>query len=236
MYCFKCKNLTNTHNYGEKISKNGRLMGYGKCSKCGSKKSTFVKQKECKGEGIANNLINNMPFEMHYPGHNFLGPGTKLNKRLNEDLTPKDWSIPIDRDDAIAYRHDLCYAQNKDTKTRNEVCDKQMLKDLKDIVNPTNAERRHINVAKTLIGLKKRFGMGIKKKTFEWTDELAEELHKPVRHKFPKRRVWSKGIDDIWAADLVDMSAFSKDNDGVKFLLTIIDLFSKHGWMIPLKI
>ena len=105
-----------------------------------------------------------MPFEMHYPGNNFLGPGTKLNKRLNEDLTPKDWSIPIDRDDAIAYRHDLCYAQNKDTKTRNKVCDKQMLKDLEDIVNPTNAERRHISVAKTLIGLKKRFGMGIKKK------------------------------------------------------------------------
>ena len=27
---------------------------------------------------------------MHLPGHNFTGPGTKLNKRLNPDLTPKN--------------------------------------------------------------------------------------------------------------------------------------------------
>ena len=37
------------------------------------------------------------------------------------------------------------------------------------------------------------------------------------------------GIDKIWAADLVDMQAFSKDNDGVKYLLTVINLFSKYG-------
>lgn len=67
------------------------------------------------------------------------------------------------------------------------------------------------------------------------TDILAKELHKPVRHKFQKRRVWSKGIDDIWAADLIDMTAFSRDNKGVKFLLTVIDVFSKYGWIIPLK-
>lgn len=162
MYCFKCKNLTNTYNYGERVSKNGRLRGFGVCSNCGGKKSTFVKQK--KGTGVINDLINNLPVEMHYPGHNFLGPGTKLNKRLNDDLTPRDWSLPIDRDDGAAYRHDLCYAKHKHTKTRNEVCDKQMLKDLNDIVHPTKDERRHIGIAKTMIGLKKRFGMGIKKK------------------------------------------------------------------------
>jgi len=39
----------------------------------------------------------------------------------------------------------------------------------------------------------------------------------------------------IWAADLVDMQAFSKLNDGVKYLLTVIDVFLKYGWMIPLK-
>ena len=43
------------------------------------------------------------------------------------------------------------------------------------------------------------------------------------------------GIDEIWSADLVDMSSFAKDNNGIKFLLTVIDVFSKYGWMIPLK-
>ena len=45
----------------------------------------------------------------------------------------------------------------------------------------------------------------------------------------------SKGIDQIFAADLVDMQQFSRDNKGVKYLLTVIDIFSKYGWIIPLK-
>ena len=64
---------------------------------------------------------------------------------------------------------------------------------------------------------------------------LAEELHKPVRKKFEKRRVLVNGIDKIWAADLVDMQAFSKFNRGIRYLLAVIDVFSKYGWLIPLK-
>jgi len=44
-----------------------------------------------------------------------------------------------------------------------------------------------------------------------------------------------RGIDEILAADLVDMQLFSEYNDGVKYLLTVIDVFSKYGWMRPLK-
>ena len=43
------------------------------------------------------------------------------------------------------------------------------------------------------------------------------------------------GIDKIWAADLADMRALSKENDGYNFLLLVIDTFSKYGWIIPLK-
>jgi len=69
----------------------------------------------------------------------------------------------------------------------------------------------------------------------KWTDQLANELHRPAVRRFPKRRVDVRGIDKIWAADLVDMQAFAKDNDGVKYLLCVIDLFSKYGWIMPLK-
>ena len=65
---------------------------------------------------------------------------------------------------------------------------------------------------------------------------LAEELHKPVKRKFERRRVLVNGIDKIWAADLADMKAFSNFNQGFKFLLPLIDIFSKYGWIIPLKI
>ena len=71
--------------------------------------------------------------------------------------------------------------------------------------------------------------MGVKKK------RPSEELHKPIRRRFKKRRVLVNGIDKIWAADLVDMQAFSKFNRGVKYLLAVIVVFSKYGWLIPVK-
>ena len=72
-------------------------------------------------------------------------------------------------------------------------------------------------------------------KELKLTDQLAEELHRPVVRRFPKRRVVIRGIDEIWAADLVDMKAFAKDNNGFKYLLTVLDTFSKFGWIVSLK-
>ena len=43
------------------------------------------------------------------------------------------------------------------------------------------------------------------------------------------------GIDEILAVDLIDMQAFSKDNNGIEYLLTVIDIFSKFVWILPLK-
>jgi len=68
-----------------------------------------------------------------------------------------------------------------------------------------------------------------------WANQLANELHKPIIRKFPKRRVLVNGMDEIWAADLVDMKAFSKMNNNFKYILAVIDIFSKYGWMVPLK-
>jgi len=62
-----------------------------------------------------------------------------------------------------------------------------------------------------------------------WTDQLADELHKPNSKHFPKRKVFVNVIDKIWAADLVEMQAFSKSNRGVRHLLTVIDMVSKYG-------
>ena len=42
-------------------------------------------------------------------------------------------------------------------------------------------------------------------------------------------------IDEIWAADLIDIHAFSKDNNGIKYLLTVIYIFSIFVWIVPLK-
>ena len=42
-------------------------------------------------------------------------------------------------------------------------------------------------------------------------------------------------IDEIWAADLIDMQAFSKDNNGINYLLIVIYIFCKFVWIVPLK-
>ena len=60
-------------------------------------------------------------------------------------------------------------------------------------------------------------------------------LHKNVTYRFPRRRVVVGGIDHQWQADLIDVSAYSKHNNDVKFLLTVTDVFSKFTWVRPLK-
>ena len=65
--------------------------------------------------------------------------------------------------------------------------------------------------------------------------ELTEELHKPIIGKFKKRKVRSSFIDNNWAADLADMLLTGKFNKGIRFLLCVIDIFSKYTWVIPLK-
>ena len=64
---------------------------------------------------------------------------------------------------------------------------------------------------------------------------MANELHRPVRHKFLKRFVFVRNVDDVWGADLVDMQKMAKKNSGYRYILMIIDVFSKFGWAIPLK-
>ena len=83
MYCVKCKKHTDTINIQPFTASNGRSMQRGICSVCGKRKTKF-------GSGLFNKAVNNLPFEMHLPGHNFTGPGTRLDRRLNPDLTPKN--------------------------------------------------------------------------------------------------------------------------------------------------
>ena len=66
-------------------------------------------------------------------------------------------------------------------------------------------------------------------------EQLAEELNKPIIRKFKKRKVYSTFKDNIWGVDLADMQLLSKYNKGIRFLLCVIDIFSKYAWVVPLK-
>lgn len=65
--------------------------------------------------------------------------------------------------------------------------------------------------------------------------DVINEIHKYARVNFPRRSVEMKDIDDLWQADLIDMQFISKKNSGYKYILVVIDTFSKYAWAIPLK-
>ena len=65
--------------------------------------------------------------------------------------------------------------------------------------------------------------------------QLADELHKPIIRKFKRRKVYSSFKDNVWGADLADMQLISKYNKGIRFLLCVIDLFSKYAWLFLWK-
>ena len=78
-------------------------------------------------------------------------------------------------------------------------------------------------------------GVTLANKSIPQNEQLAEELHKPIIRKFKKLRVYSAFKDNIWAAHLADMQLISKFNKGFRFLLCVIDIYSKHAWVAPLK-
>ena len=60
-------------------------------------------------------------------------------------------------------------------------------------------------------------------------------LHKPARKNFKTERVYIRNSDEQWQSDLVEMIPYANENDDYKYLLTVIDCFSKYAWVVPLK-
>jgi hypothetical protein len=60
-------------------------------------------------------------------------------------------------------------------------------------------------------------------------------LHKPVVRNFGRNKVIAYDKDEVWNADLVFMTAYASENDGYKYILTVIDVLSKYAWAFPLK-
>lgn len=73
-----------------------------------------MKRKSHKGRSLLNSVINRLPFELHLPGYQYCGPGTKLEKRLSRN----DSGInPLDR---ACKEHDIAYHKHKDIESRHK--------------------------------------------------------------------------------------------------------------------
>ena len=68
-----------------------------------------------------------------------------------------------------------------------------------------------------------------------WKKALAKELLKPKLKRFPRRRVFSPNVDKIWTMDLMVVEKYSRQNKNYKYILVVLDLFSRFAWARPLK-
>ena len=72
---------------------------------------------------------------------------------------------------------------------------------------------------------------GVTRKTVQGylRSEQAYTLHKPARRQFIRNHTYVAGIDAQLQADLVDMQGIARQNGGMRYILTVIDVFSKFA-------
>ena len=69
----------------------------------------------------------------------------------------------------------------------------------------------------------------------QYMKAIADEIHKPVKRVFPRRRVHADRKDQVWSMDLADMQEWKADNDGERYILTVVDVFTRFAWARPMR-
>ena len=65
---------------------------------------------------------------------------------------------------------------------------------------------------------------------------IDEIYSKPPRKNFPTNKIVYNFVDEIWSIDLADFSDYkTSNNKGYRYIIIVIDNFSKYFWAIPLK-
>jgi transposase InsO family protein len=84
--------------------------------------------------------------------------------------------------------------------------------------------------------LKKRHKNINRADVISWLEQRdAYTLHRPMRRKFKRNRVIVNGLDDTFQTDLIDLPSLSQANDSFRYILVVIDCFSKYVWARALK-
>ena len=198
-----------------------------------------------------NNVINElllagvkfMP-EMHLRQPQFTysacGPFTKHKQRIKNFKETRDTNYIYKNElDKACFVHDAAYSESKDL-TKRTVADKILKNRAFNIAKDPKYDGYQRGLASMVYKFfdKKSEGSGAKHVNTKPTPQnqlLAKELHKPIIRKFEKRKVHAAFKDNIWGADLADMQLLSRYNKGFRFLLCVIDIFSKYASVVPLK-
>lgn len=125
-------------------------------------------------------------------------------------------------------------SENKSEQLKQSKSWKDYLKAIYyDPVRP--ASFQGINKLYEVVQKEKLFDIS-RKQIKQWLhDQPTYSLNKPVKRSFKRSRVIVEGIDDQFDADLIVALPYAKANNGIQYLLAVVDVFSKYAWAIPLK-
>ena len=164
------------------------------------------------------------------------GPFTKNKERIKAfKVTGDSRYIYQNELDKACFQHDIALGDFKDLNIRT-AADKVLSDKSFDIAkNPKfDGYQRGLSSVAYKFFEKEIYGSAIKHENIS-NKQLAEELQKPIIRKFNKRNAHSAFIDSIWGVDLADMQLKSKFNKEFRFVSCVIDIYSKHACVIPLK-
>ena len=168
------------------------------------------------------------------------GPFIKHKQRIQKFKETGDTNYIYKNElDKVCFAHDAAYSDSKDL-TKRTVADKILRNRAFNIAKDQKYDGYQRGLAsmvykffdKKCKGSREKY---VNTKLAPQNRQLAEELHKPIIRKFGKRKVHAAFKDNIWGADLAYMQLLNKYNKGIRFLLCVIDIFSKYAWVVPLK-
>ena len=152
------------------------------------------------------------------------GPFTRHEERIQKFKETGDTNYLFKNElDKACFVHDAAYSDSKDL-TKRTIADKNFKKRAFDIAKDPKYDGYQRGLASMVYKFFDSKVSGSGAKLIHENEQLANELHKPIIRKFEKRKVY-----------LVDMHLLSKYNKGIRFLLCVIDIFSKYAWVVPLK-
>lgn len=180
------------------------------------------------GFGLLNWLITHLPFELHLPGYQYCGPGTKFKKRKAKGQRG------INKLDGGCMVHDQKYEENKDLESRNQA-DRVLLEVARERLRSTDAslhEKAAALAVAAAMKTKLKLGMGCSQS-------------KKVKTKKLKRKRYTKG-KGVTFKELANKARFAlknkkfiSANDAIKTAIKAAKLFKgtkkvKHSRVIPI--
>ncbi|KAI8123408.1 Capsid protein VP1 [Lucilia cuprina] len=187
------------------------------------------------GEGLVDKIINALPIELHLPGYQYCGPGTKLQQRLNRG------DKGINQLDSACKEHDIAYSKSKDINIRHQA-DKILENRAWERVLSKDSglsEKSFAYLVANAMKAKRKLGMGLEKKKLKKVSKVKKTLGRKLFNttvKTATKILRKEKPQDINSAIRIARKVINNSFKGKKSQVTIPRIINvpKIGGFLPL--